>query len=204
MTTRWIAALVGSACLVTACVTIHIHFPTAAAESAADRIIDDVWGRGEERPADQQPQSRHRESRAVPGLVSVWAQGAAELLLPAAQAQSADLDVSSPAIQRIQASMRDRHSRLEPHYESGAVGLTGNGLVELRDASAVPLAERNAVRQLVADENTDRNNLYREIAEANGNPQWESQIRETFARRWVERARSGWYYRDSGGDWTRK
>jgi hypothetical protein len=26
-----------------ACVTIHIYFPAAAAEQAADRIIDEVW-----------------------------------------------------------------------------------------------------------------------------------------------------------------
>lgn len=200
MKARWITALVGSACLVTACVTIHIHFPTAAAESAADRIIDDVWGRSGERAPENQPQSRRP---AVPAP-SALAATTVNLLLPPAHAQNADIDVSSPAIQRIQASMRERHPRLEPHYESGAIGLTRNGLVELRDANAVPLAERNAVRQLVADENTDRNNLYREIAVANGNPQWESEIRETFARRWIDRARSGWYYRDSSGNWTRK
>ncbi len=27
----------------TACVTINIYFPAAAAEKAADKIIDDVW-----------------------------------------------------------------------------------------------------------------------------------------------------------------
>ena len=27
----------------TACVTINIYFPAAAAEKAADRIIDEVW-----------------------------------------------------------------------------------------------------------------------------------------------------------------
>ena len=34
------AALVLSA---SACVTINIYFPAAAAEKAADRIIDEVW-----------------------------------------------------------------------------------------------------------------------------------------------------------------
>ena len=29
--------------MVTACVTINIYFPAAAAEKAADRIIDEVW-----------------------------------------------------------------------------------------------------------------------------------------------------------------
>ena len=31
------------ACTLAACVTINIYFPAAAAERAADRIIDEVW-----------------------------------------------------------------------------------------------------------------------------------------------------------------
>ena len=38
------AGLLASACLaLSACVTINIYFPAAAAEKAADRIIEDVW-----------------------------------------------------------------------------------------------------------------------------------------------------------------
>ena len=36
-------ALLGFACLLAACVTINIYFPAAAADKAADKIIDDVW-----------------------------------------------------------------------------------------------------------------------------------------------------------------
>ncbi|MDD3483006.1 hypothetical protein [Azovibrio restrictus] len=32
-----------AASLLSACVTINIYFPAAAAEKAADRIIDEVW-----------------------------------------------------------------------------------------------------------------------------------------------------------------
>lgn len=31
------------AVITTACVTINVYFPAAAAEKAADKIIDDVW-----------------------------------------------------------------------------------------------------------------------------------------------------------------
>ena len=39
--------------LIPACVTINIYFPAAAAEKAADKIIDEVWQlkSGEEPPA---------------------------------------------------------------------------------------------------------------------------------------------------------
>jgi hypothetical protein len=36
-------ALVLAGVLLAACVTINIYFPAAAAEKAADKIIDEVW-----------------------------------------------------------------------------------------------------------------------------------------------------------------
>lgn len=39
---RWLLAAV-LALSASACVTINIYFPAAAAEKAADRIIDEVW-----------------------------------------------------------------------------------------------------------------------------------------------------------------
>jgi hypothetical protein len=38
----WIL-LLPAAAILSACVTINIYFPAAAAEKAADRIIDEVW-----------------------------------------------------------------------------------------------------------------------------------------------------------------
>lgn len=38
--------LVAAALGLTACVTINIYFPAAAAEKVADKIIDDVWQTG--------------------------------------------------------------------------------------------------------------------------------------------------------------
>lgn len=41
--TRNFFALALTASLLSACVTINIYFPAAAAEKAADKIIDEVW-----------------------------------------------------------------------------------------------------------------------------------------------------------------
>jgi hypothetical protein len=38
-----LGGLLGGALLGAGCVTINIYFPAAAAEKAADRIIDEVW-----------------------------------------------------------------------------------------------------------------------------------------------------------------
>lgn len=196
--TRWMTAVIATAGLVlAACVTINVYFPEAAAEKAADRIIEDVWG----------PEGKGNEQSSLPrtpgDILLAAARGALDLVIPAANAQ-ADLNVSTPAVRKLTASMEARHGQLSQYYDSGAVGLTAGGLVELRDANAVPLAERNAVRNLVADENGDRSALYREIAAANSHPEWESDIRKTFAERWIAKARSGWWYQDAAGRWVQK
>lgn len=182
---RWIWLSVSALCVLAACVTINVYFPAAAAEEAADQFIDEIIG---------------PESKASGG--GGWALNLS--LISSAQAQ-ANLDIDTPAIRTIQARMSGRFEQtLEAQFNSGAVGLTDDGLVEVRDASAIPLSQRAAVNAAVAEDNRDRNAVYREIAVANGHPEWEAEIRQTFARRWVERARSGWYYKDASGNWQRK
>jgi uncharacterized protein YdbL (DUF1318 family) len=124
-------------------------------------------------------------------------------LCGAASAQ-ANLEINTPAIAAVQRSMQERHAQLGPLYASGAVGLTRDGNVALRDANAVPLAQRAQVNALIAAENQDRAGLYREIAQANKRPEWESEIRSTFAQRWIDRAQAGWYYQNASGAWVRK
>lgn len=202
--TRQGLALVGFWFLVTACVTVNIYFPAAAAEKAADRIIQDVW---DIRPGEDQEPSAPPQN----GWLETWPERRLALqervlniLLPSAQAQQANIDISTPAINRIKREMESRHQHLKPYYDDGALGLTQDGLLTLRDLSAVPLPDRNKVRQLVAEENRDRNALYREIAVANNRPEWEDEIRNTFARRWIANARPGWWYQDSAGNWRQK
>lgn len=116
----------------------------------------------------------------------------------------ANLEINTPGISAIQASMQKRHGELAPLYAGGAVGLTRDGNVALRDPAAVPLAQRAAVNGLIAAENQDRASLYREIARANNHPEWEGDIRNTFGQRWIDRAQAGWHYQNAAGAWVRK
>jgi uncharacterized protein YdbL (DUF1318 family) len=213
--------------LVTACVTVNVYFPAAAAEQAADRIIDAVTsqpaGRPAISPAEPRPEQAPLEESNAPNaprkqppmsqlhvgpstmLVSAAA-GLLQWLIPAAQAQgSANLDISTPEIRAITNSMQQRFGELQKYFASGVVGMTNDGMVDVRDQNGVPLAERATVKRLVAEDNRDRSQLYAEIAKANGHPEWETDVRRTFARRWVERgAQPGWYYQDSSGKWVQK
>lgn len=205
-------ALLAATLLLGACVTINVYFPAAAAEKAADRIIDQVYGSGGAAPAapatnDKRtnllPEYARPLANDEPGLLLAAAGRVLDFIVPPAHAQAADLNVSTPAIRALVSAMEGRNGQLSQYYASGAVGPTADGMVEVRDQNAIPLAERNAVKKLVADENADRASLYEEIAKANGNPSWVADIRNTFGRRWIDKAQAGWWYKDSGG-WKQK
>jgi uncharacterized protein YdbL (DUF1318 family) len=127
---------------------------------------------------------------------------AALVVAPMAQA-AADLEINTPAVTTLKNSMQARHNQLAPYYASGAIGLTRDGMIAVRDAAAVPLAQRQNLSSMVSSENADRNALYKEIANANGHPEWEAEVRTTFAQRWIQKAQSGWYVQEAGG-WTKK
>lgn len=183
--------------LATACVTINVYFPAEAAERAADRIIRDVYGEDTGTKAEPAGPQSSIGYPAGPGLAILdW------LIAPAHA--GADLSVDSPAIRKLQASMEARHRQLSPYYASGAIGMTRDGQISIRDQKEIPLPERNRVRTLVSQENTDRQALYAEIARANDHPEWEAEIRQTFASRWVGNAPRGWWYMDAGGGWKQK
>ncbi len=122
---------------------------------------------------------------------------------PLAQA-AADLEINTPAISSLKQGMQQRHGELAGYYASGAVGLTRDGLVAVRDPAAAPLAQRQAMNGLVAAENQDRQALYKEIARANAHPEWEAEVRDTFAQRWISKAAPGWWYQNASGAWTKK
>lgn len=179
-----------------ACVTINVYFPAAEAQEAAAEFVDKVIGddQKQETPAPAKPPQARLQLQFNPMA----------LLISDAYAQDVDITIKTPAIQAIQARMAERfQGSLQAHFDSGALGFSADGLVVLRDAAKVALKDRVSVTQWVAEDNRDRKAVYREIAVANGHPEWEEQIRETFARQWVASAHKGWWYQD-GGAWKQK
>lgn len=199
------------AMLTSACVTIHIYFPAAAAEEAARTIVRDVLEVQDPAPAHEPdaaldpgvaPETSNRGVAPAMGVPAIaWM---LDRLVATASAQTPDLRVETPAINRLRASMRARNAELAPHLRVGAIGFGRDGYVAIRDLSEVPLRERSQVQRLVNEENADRRALYREIARANDRPDWETNIRETFARVWVDEAPQGYWYEDARGNWRQK
>ncbi|HOC10532.1 MULTISPECIES: YdbL family protein [Thermomonas] len=205
---QWMGVPVASALLLSACVTINVYFPAAEAKQAAKEFVEKVINDADkvqikEAPSGggggmvmQTPRARFDVARLDPWVL---------LGIGSAQAQSApDISIKTPAIQAIQSRMESRFSSsLRAGFDSGALGFTSDGLVSLRDPSKVELKDRVALNTAVADDNRDRKAVYREVAVANGHPEWEEQIRGVFAKQWISSARAGWWYQ-SGGAWKQK
>lgn len=196
--------------LLAGCVTINVYFPAAAAQQAADKVISNIIGPDSSAPPPASSGAQPASSGADAGHGArgePLAMRILDALVPAANAAEAqpDLTVHTPQIDAIQARMRARfHSVLEGLLDSGAIGFTHNGDVAIRDAAKIALPERAQAQQAVAAENADRAELYKQIAAANGHPEWASRMREAFAKQWIDRARAGWYYQDASGNWQRK
>jgi hypothetical protein len=178
---RWITAGLTALCLVlAACVTINV-FPAAPPRSGRPHHRGHL-GTREGTEADRQRAGARPRGRQ-PAFAAL--RGTLDFVIPAAHAE-ADLDVSSPAIRTLTGSMK-----AAPRTSIRLLGAIGSRpTASSRSATRMPSPRRpQQAEQLVADDNRDRKALYAEIASANGHPDWEADIRSTFAERWIAKPR---------------
>ncbi len=180
------------------CVTVNIYFPAAEVQKAADKIVEEVRNKASEAqpkpeavptPGPSSRLDRHRLFNFGAGLAHA----------------EVNIDISTPAIRGIQASIKNRFPQLKPFYDKGAIGESNRGLVEARDTAGLNLQERSQVLRLIGEENGDRAALYRELAAANKLGQDSvPQIEKIFANSWRGKSQSGWWVQGDNGAWQKK
>jgi uncharacterized protein YdbL (DUF1318 family) len=173
---------------VVSCVTINIYFPAEEIRGVADRIVDEVYGE----PA--KPATKPAEQ---PGSSFL------RIFTPTVAYAAQNVDVSTPEIRAIRADMKTRFDQLTPYLDSGHVGITRDGLLEVRTADGLDMKARAEVNRLVKAENQDRLRLYKEISTANGFPDKADEVQAIFAESWRDKARAGWYLQGDKG-WQKK
>jgi uncharacterized protein len=188
--------LIIAAFLISACVTVNIYFPAAAVERAAEQIVKETWGDPAGPAKMPAPQSFNLFSPL---------RLAAMTLVSEAQAQEADINVSNPAIRALKDSIKARSAAIMPFMDRGNIGIAQDGLLAIRSTEGLNLKERAETQQLVDAENRDRENLYAEIAKANGfQKESIAKIKTIFAKSWLDQARPGWWIQDGPGNWKKK
>lgn len=193
---------IGAVCLwLCACVTINIYFPAEAAQEEIHQYIEKIYG---DEPAVPSAQPKSPQSAlSLPDLAQRSVLFMLQAVVPPAYA-GADFSMDFPTVRRIQESQIQRAPSLRPYLDSGAIGFSNGALLAEKDMRAVPREERNTLKKLVADENRDSNALYREIARANGQPNWETKIRAAFEKEMRAKAQqNGWFVQDAQGNWSK-
>ena len=183
---------VASLLLLAACVTVNIYFPAAQAERTAEEIVDEVYKEGQTQGDEQ--------SAIVRTLLAL----AGDVFGPGvAHAQDAT-SVSNAAIRGLKQTLADNHRQLAPFYASGAVGITNDGYLAVRDDSALSLQDKAQVKRLVASDNDTRKKLYQEVATALNVPGETAKVAAVFADEWRSKAAGGWWVQADDGSWKRK
>lgn len=174
-----------------ACITVNVYFPAPEVRRAAEEIVEETWGGPD---ATGTPAAKP-ESQS-------WL----DLLGPsAAYAQGANIDISTPAINKLKGSIAARAPKLKPFLAAGNVGIGRDGLLVVRSTDGVALKDQATVRQLVDAENRDRLSLYREIAKANDFPDSRvAEIQSIFAKTWIQKAEKGWWIQNDAGQWSKR
>lgn len=174
--------------LAIACVTINIYFPEAAVQKTAEEIVDEIRKSEEEN-------KKKLEKDVVQHSFS---------LIPAAFAQEEET-VSTPKIRSLKQSLKDKEPFLQPYFERGNIGEANDGFIQIRSEDNLSLKDKADLRRLIKDVNSNRENLYAEIAKAlNIDESQIPRIQKIFAKSWSENSRSGWWIQRKDGSWIKK
>ena len=120
--------------LLASCVTINVYFPSAEAERAAERFVEEVLGETNDESSLFQP------LRLPHQVVYLAAAGLLDRIVPSAMAQQPNFEINTPQINSIKRQMAQRQRQhLDKWFSAGAIGFTSDGLVAIRDRAAVPL-----------------------------------------------------------------
>lgn len=180
------------------CVTINIYFPAAAVEKAADKIVQETWGKEAPAPEADKPGPEGLLDHGIPfaGL---------RIGITEARAEEADVDVTTPSIRALKESIRQRAESIKPFMDKGNAGISSDGLIVLRTDEGLGLKDKAALTRLISAENKDREALYLEIAKANNfGSERVMDIKGIFAKSWIKNAQKGWWVQSPDGTWSQQ
>ncbi len=184
-------------------ITVNIYFPAAEIQDAASQIEQEV--RQEKTTGESAPTKPNQQQ---PSSSQPWSSRWHVHLrfgVPEAQAQTININVTTPAIRRLIGTRKQRFRQLIPLFDAGALGENNQGLIDLRSLRQLSLQDKARTKTLRQQENRDRQQLYQELGNANQIPAARiKDIASIFAEVNRKEARSGWWIQEQNGNWKKK
>ncbi|MFL5812795.1 MAG: DUF1318 domain-containing protein [Bdellovibrionia bacterium] len=178
----------------TACVTVNVNFPENAVQKATDDYVRDLYRAKEKGKAPGSEQGTAPTSKLTSFFSSI--------LIESAYAD--DFKVQSAKADEIKARLKSRLDDLISQKRSGNVGESNDGRLVVKATGLPPLLMKK-VKTLVDEDNSDRMDLYKEVATLNGlGSSGVSTVQKSFARSFQSLSPSGTWVQDSDGNWTKK
>jgi uncharacterized protein YdbL (DUF1318 family) len=196
------------AALVAACVTVNVYFPEAAVKDLSQQIEQEVQKQAAEEKSGE-PAKPSEEPATPPAEESEGQSSLLDLVLGVSPAYAQSVpapEVSNPAIRKIIDSRAARLPDVEKYKSMGVIGENKDGLLEIIKLDAVSdLRQRADVQRVVKAENSDREQLYKEVATAeNVDLSQLPKIRATYAETLRQNARKGEWIQLPSGEWKQK
>ncbi len=192
--------------LIASCVTINVYFPAAAAQEAAQEIVDEVLKNKETQQQIKNsldPKTSMRPSKENSAKPYSLAINLMDFVFPVAHAAGANLSINTPKINALRNQLKQTHNRLVPYFNKGNIGYADNGLIKIQHNNGLNIKQKSTMKKLLNTANNTLSNLYSEIAKENGHPEWKGDIQRTFARTWIKQIQGGWMYYQNG-QWKKK
>jgi uncharacterized protein len=216
--------------LFTACavITVNVYFPEKAAKEAYKSLDDMLLKNAGKAPAEETPVSAPIPPEGAPSvaplpeaaphsslfheLPSVFAPASAYAAQPEADADALAVELAGmPEVLKAYDEMSRRLPRLNTLFASGAVGLTNQGLVTVRDKAKVTSQDQ----PMLTAENQSRKTVVTAMAKAilKLGKQKESKAAldqvlpkaaATFAETKRDAAQPGWWIQMQNGNWVQK
>jgi len=213
----WLTALFCGLLAACAVITINVYFPEKAAKEAY-KSLDDMMLKNPSATTDKPP----LKEQQIPPAPAAPSQSSLDrfpniALVATAHAADAESDAlaievaSMPEVTSAYAEMSQRLPRLTALFDSGAVGLTNQGLVTVRDKTKVTPQDE----ALVTAENQSRKVVVSAMARAifkvtrqedtkAAQGQVLGKAAATFAEARREAAKPGWWIQGQNGRWLQK
>lgn len=213
---KWLVVVGCGLLAACAIITVNVYFPEKAVKEAyksLDEMLLKNEGKkipnGEKQPAVEpglQPGPQSSLSGMIPGFSLVSVAHAAE--------DGGDLAIelgSMPEVAGAYAEMNQRLPALNALFDKGAVGLTGQGLVTVRDKAKATAQDEG----LIAAENNNRKTVISSMAKAilkitkqeatkAALDQTMGKAAATYAETKRESAKPGWWMQLQNGKWVQK
>lgn len=220
---KWLLA--GLCALLAACaiITVNVYFPEKAVKEAYKSLDDMLLKNSDKQPATDKQPALEKQPGAEPAPVEAKPQSSLMNDLPsisfsavahAAESGADELTVelaAMPEVVKAYDEMSKRLPRLSALFDNGAVGLTSQGLVAVRDKTKVTAQDEALINLENQNRKTVVSSMAKAILKINKVKESKAALDQvlgkaaaTYAETRRDAAKPGWWYQLPNGRWLQK